>query len=409
MKTLALLTPPLRWFLLAMVLANTASVMVFTFLALYLTQLGATVPEVGLAFTLAAIVPVGLQVLGGWWSDSIGRLRTIAIGAAVATLGYVGILLAPTWEWVIVALAFEYVSGALVGPSYSAYITEQSPEAARGRVFGLMNGLFLIVTVIGPLLGGLLVGRLGYSGMLAAACALYMAAAAIRLWMALTLEPRPTGGRAGRPLDWRDLRRDLRRLAALLLSGGVLTWIFLTDGVRDVSFRLAEDFYPLYYAQIGGLTVDQIGGLRALGGLALMAATFLSGALADRYGERRMIVAGFALMAAGLAVFLQASDLAGFTVAAVVFQLGGGVIIPAYDAFVSKAVPADMRGVTFGVFQSSVGLIALPAPWLGAQLWERTGARTPFALTAVAAGLAAGLVWFKFTLAADEPPQEAAV
>ena len=66
-----LLNVNLRWFLLAMILANIAGQMGYSMLSLYLIDLGADVSQVGLVFTLASLVPTGLQILGGWLSDTI--------------------------------------------------------------------------------------------------------------------------------------------------------------------------------------------------------------------------------------------------------------------------------------------------------------------------------------------------
>jgi MFS family permease len=62
----------LRWFLLAMILANVASQMAYSLLSIYLIQMGASVSQVGLVFTVASLVPMALQILGGWLSDTIG-------------------------------------------------------------------------------------------------------------------------------------------------------------------------------------------------------------------------------------------------------------------------------------------------------------------------------------------------
>jgi MFS family permease len=43
-------------------------------LPLYLEQLHAGVAQIGLFFTLSAVIPLALQILGGWVSDSVGRL-----------------------------------------------------------------------------------------------------------------------------------------------------------------------------------------------------------------------------------------------------------------------------------------------------------------------------------------------
>ena len=62
-ETTADLTHVLRWFMLAMVLANIAGMMTPILLPIYLTELGADVTDVGLVFTLVPLWPcLGLQI-----------------------------------------------------------------------------------------------------------------------------------------------------------------------------------------------------------------------------------------------------------------------------------------------------------------------------------------------------------
>jgi hypothetical protein len=55
-------------------------------------------------------------------------------------------------------------------------------------------------------------------------------------------------------------------------------------------------------------------------------------------------------------------------------------------------------------------LISLPAPWIGAQLWERFSPRLPFVITAAAALLSVLPAWTKFVLPdkEDEPSRRLA-
>jgi MFS family permease len=389
-----LLNATLRWFLLAMILANVASEMYFTLLAVYLAQLGASVAQVGLVFSLAAVVPLALQIFGGWLSDSIGRLRTIAIGAVAASVGYVLMPLVPSWQWAILALSLEYISGSLVGPSFSAFIAEQSAEANRGKVFGISKGIFLTVAVIGPALGGFLADRLGFRPMLAIAAGLYVTAAILRVWMATAVRF-AAGDRSERPTV-RSLRTSLGTMAAMLVAGGLVTWILVTDGVQDVAYTLSGNLIPLYLLRLGGLDAQRIGWLVSLRGTGMIVATLASGWLSDRYGERRIIALGFVLQFVALTIFVQTRAVSGFALSAAIVGLGFGTLIPAYDSLVSKAIPEKMRGIAFGVFGTSIGLISLPAPWLGAQLWERLSPQAPFAVTALAAAVCVVLVWRKF-------------
>ncbi len=97
-KSRTLLNVNLRWFLLAMILANIAGAMAYSMLSLYLIDLGASVGQVGLVFTLASIVPMLLQIFGGWISDTIGCLRAIAISSSFAIFGYLLFFISPSWD-----------------------------------------------------------------------------------------------------------------------------------------------------------------------------------------------------------------------------------------------------------------------------------------------------------------------
>jgi MFS family permease len=99
------LTPYLLLFMLAMILANMGGNMYQPLEALYLKDLGAGIGQIGLFYTISQIIPLLLQILGGWLSDTIGRLRAIAIGSVVGVFVYVPLILATRWEWVLLASA----------------------------------------------------------------------------------------------------------------------------------------------------------------------------------------------------------------------------------------------------------------------------------------------------------------
>jgi MFS family permease len=248
--------------------------------------------------------------------------------------------------------------------------------------------------VIGPALGGFLADRLGFRPMLAIAAGLYVTAAILRVWMATAVRF-AAGDRSERPTV-RSLRTSLGTMAAMLVAGGLVTWILVTDGVQDVAYTLSGNLIPLYLLRLGGLDAQRIGWLVSLRGTGMIVATLASGWLSDRYGERRIIALGFVLQFVALAIFVQTRAVSGFALSAAIVGLGFGTLIPAYDSLVSKAIPEKMRGIAFGVFGTSIGLISLPAPWLGAQLWERLSPQAPFAVTALAAAVCVVLVWRKF-------------
>ncbi|HNM36121.1 MAG TPA: MFS transporter, partial [Anaerolineales bacterium] len=183
-KKQPLLSGILILFLTAMIFANIGGNMYEGLMPLYLKELKADITDIGLFFTLAQIVPLFLQILGGWVSDSLGRLRAIAIGSVFGLLGFIPLVLADTWHWLLIATAVGAIARALVGPSFDAFIAEHSTEENRGKVYGISQAIFMIVTVVGPPLGGWLTGAYGFKLMLFIAGVFYAIAVAMRLSMA---------------------------------------------------------------------------------------------------------------------------------------------------------------------------------------------------------------------------------
>ena len=397
-----LLSPLMLWFLFAMILANIAGTMTNLLMPIYLTELGASVGQVGLVFTLTSVVILLLQILGGWISDNIGRLRAIAIGSIGGVIGFFLMLISPTWQWMLISLAISMIPYALVGPSFGAFIAENSSEANRGRVYGLTGTIYQVTGIIGPPLGGVLAAQLGFKPMLLVAAIFYSMAAGLRIWMARTMKS--AGERAPRPLTSASFKSSLLLIWSMVIAGGVITWIFITDGVHDTAFRLSEQLQPLYLQQIGGLTLAQIGLLGSFFSAAMMVTPLLSGKLADRHGERLPIALGFLVIGGSIAIFLVAKAYPAFILVWVLAGCGEGLLSPAYQSLISKAVPIESLGAFNGIFYSSVGFIALPAPWIGAQLWERYNPQLPFFITMVVCFLSVIPIWFKFRL-----PEKAAL
>jgi MFS family permease len=388
--------------MLAMILANMGGSMYGPLEALYLKELGAGVAQIGLFYTLSQIIPLLLQILGGWVSDTLGRLRAIAIGSVVGIFVYVPLLLAQRWEWVLVSSALSAITRALIGPSFDAYIAEQSAPENRARLFGITQTLFGVVSVIGPLAGGYLVEAMGFKGMLLVAAVMYIVATIIRVAMARQVSK---GAKAATSsLTLASLKSNLGSIIGLILAGGLFTWLLITDGVRDIFFNMSMTFLSVYMQDYAQLTIGQIGLMNSIFGVAMIAIMMPAGWLSDKVGERVNITISFFLIAVSIGMIAavpEASPAWVYGLGWVIAGLGVGLATPAYQSLISKAVPERLRGVAFGLFSTSLGLVSLPAPLIGGFLWENVSPQFPFYLTAAASLLSMIPAWFKFKTSGD--------
>jgi len=371
-----------------MILANLGGSMYYPFLPIFLKSLGFPVKTIGLFFTLASILPLAFQVVGGWISDRIGRVRSIAFGSIAGSVGWAAIVIAPSMAaplvWLLASEAFSAVTRSLVGPSFDAFVAEQSTHENRARVFAVVQAVFMIVDITGPPLGGLIAERLSFCVLLWVAGGLYWAATSVRVAIALrerhgygTAAGVPAGGKVargktGRPVQGRKagFGPSLAALAVLAVSGGLFTWILVVDGALDISGRMNESFLPLFLKDVGLLSESRIGLLRGFSGLCTAAAMIPMGWLADSRGERWPLALGVALVCVSSAVFAFCKGFVSFAAAFAVLGVSGACVMPAIQSLVSKAIPARLRGMAFGFLSSTLGAFSFFAPALGGMLWQ---------------------------------------
>ncbi|MBI2778065.1 MAG: MFS transporter [Chloroflexi bacterium] len=110
----------------------------------------------------------------------------------------------------------------------------------------------------------------------------------------------------------------------------------------------------------------------------LAAFLLLAGALGDRYGRRRMFLAGLvgfgiASMACGLAPSLDVLALA-----RLVQGVTGALLVPGSLAIITSLFEGQARGRAFGIWASATSLVAVLGPPIGGAMVEAFGWRSTF-------------------------------
>jgi MFS family permease len=264
-------------------------------------------------------------------------------------------------------------------------------------VYGITDTIYTVVTVIGPPLAGWLADTYGFRIMLAVAAGIYVCATTIRLILA-KIAGKKRNEHENSGLSFESLKINFKTILELALAGGVLTWLLLTDGVRDTAFSISFRLMPLYLEEIGGMSLQQIGWLASFFGIASMLTTIPAGWFADKFGERIAIALGFILEFAAMLLLINVDSFLGFASVWALFGVAVGLLSPAYQSLLSKVLPERLRGTGFGLIQASLGIISLPAPAIGSLLWKTISPQAPFYITAVFALITVVPAWLKFKL-----------
>ncbi len=378
-----------------MALTNFAVTMPMVLIPVYIRELGATITQLGLFFTISMIFPILIKLLGGWLSDVIGRLQVILIGSVTGVLTFTVYALAPTWEAALLAPALMAITASLTIPAYAAYIADIAPEASRGRMFGVSQTVYRASGVIAPVIGGLLAAFIGFRFMFGVAAIVFAIAALIFFFL---LRTAPSLKLSAQQVSWQSLKSSFAQMWALFVAGGVIAWVLIIDGVRDMGMRLSFDLIPVFLTDIHSVSLQRIGFMDGVYGLALLLTLFPAGWLVDRTSERKVIALALVAGVLSRLILALSTDVWGFTISFALQGIGFGLFAPSGSSLISKAVPQNLRGVAYGLFATSISIFSLPSPWLGSQIWEFLGPRYPFLISVAIGTLLILPVWLKLRL-----------
>lgn len=98
-----------------------------------------------------------LMLVAGSLSDTLGRIRILYIGLIGFGITSILCAAAPTESFLIISRALQGAAGALLVPSSLALIMSSFTGARQGRAIGIWTSWTVVASVIGPLVGGLLI------------------------------------------------------------------------------------------------------------------------------------------------------------------------------------------------------------------------------------------------------------
>src|SRR5437762_8578132 len=195
-----------RWILVAAVLGSGIVFLDSTVVNVALPRIGRDLPRSFLGvlegqsyvYNAYLLTLSALLILAGAVNDFYGRKRTFLLG--LLGFGATSVLcgFAPTMEVLVVFRILQGATGALLVPGSLALITASFDGEEQGRAFGTWAGASGATTILGPLVGGLLVDTISWRS----AFFINVPLVAVAAWATWRHVPESRDEHATRSFDW---------------------------------------------------------------------------------------------------------------------------------------------------------------------------------------------------------------
>jgi MFS family permease len=356
-------------------------------LPLLLRAEGASSLDVVWVYTALGAANYAFQYVGGVWAERVGRRRAIAVPTAVAGIGFALASRMPNWAPMAALLLVSYACFAIQSPSFVTLLADSVPEDRRAGAFARFQLAGGISSVIGPLIGFVLLPRVPGPDLLLGTGCVYLLGGTAR---ALLLCEPPRSGRQRGRVSAADLGRG-DGLRLLLVSLGVTLVTSLT---------VSGPFFTLFAHHVEHLSGAQIDLLFAIGPIGAVAVSHLAGVWVRRVGGARILALGLLAQTGALLAWPLLPGLAGGAAVFIASYMGYQAVNVAFSEY--RVALAAGSGAIIGATGSLSGAAFLGGPPAGGALraWLPVG---PF-LLAAAAALATAWLGVRRPAAAVEPP-----
>ena len=300
----------------------------------------------GFAVTVVWASYAVTQFPAGLLDDRIGERILLTTSLVLAAGSVVLLSVAPAVSVFLVACAAFGLGTGLYGPPRGTALSNLFADKDDVAI-GLTLAAGSIGAALLPAAAGTVVEGLGVKTTLGVASPLFLLSA-VGVWRAV---PQSTGETpdASTTEELRNALRDATDRTVLTAVGAVTIMVFTFQGLTT--------FLPTYLMQTKGLSQGTASTLFALMFVSGAGFQVLGGSAADRFGERRVMVAVAALGAVTVAAlpFVQ-----GFAALAVVVCLVGVrlAINPLTNAYVVDVLPNDEEGTAWGLLRTAYFFVA---------------------------------------------------
>ena len=314
-------------------------------------------------------------------------------GLFIFTLGSLLCGFSPNVRWLIGFRIFQGLGAVVMQALGTAIIVEAFPSRERGRALGIMGSIISIGISLGPAIGGMVIGGIGWRWIFLINVPLGIVAILVCVRFLPLIPSRQSNqkfdilgafilfytlGSFALGMTFGQSQGFGHSLVKMLLISsfaGVILFLIIEKRVRfpmtdlnmfrniPFSLNLMMGFFtfitlggvfiiPFYLQLVKHYPPQQIGLIMMVTPVSVALFSYLSGALSDRFGTKGLSITGLLILSAGcfsISTLNQESGVAGYLLRMIPLGIGLGIFQTPNNSAIMGAAAAERLGVASGL------------------------------------------------------------
>jgi len=357
-------------------------------LPLYATSLGATPTVLGLLTSSFAILIAVGQLGGGYLVERVAPRRLVSLG--IGTYAAANVLIS-TAGAALPLIAFRSLAGLGSGVnqvSERLYVAQAIDRTRLAFANGVLSAAGSAGTVLGPTVGGLLVGvsdlRLPF---------LAVSATSALAFVGSLFLPKPPAEAPAKAAEIEPTEPTVGRRFAWSAATRILVLLFLIQTSFQAGFGAFITTYAVFTQERLRWATAEVGLVFSAFGLGSILLGPVLANLADRRGRRDIAILGAGLVLLFPIVFVAELPRPVLYLVSVLSGAGVTALEASYFALLADATDGGRRGRAYGWISALSSLGIVVGATGASQLWDRTGdVGLGLLTTAVGLGLVVGFL-----------------
>jgi len=324
---------------------------------------------------------------GGWLTDHWGQRKSLLLFSLISIAGYILVLVWQSWLALLLGSFLFLAWSALSLPATFSVIATSLQSHRHTMGVGVQSMIRRVPMMLGPLLGGWLLTRFGWTDGVRYALALCIGMSLLTLaFQWFMFEP----DKKASAQNNRSNSTTISFLGVVKTFTPALRELLVSDILIRFCERIPYAFIILWAMDHGGLTAQQFGYLAVFEMVTAMFCYLPVAHLADKYGRRPFVLITFVFFTLFPVTLLFAHDFRWLALAFVVRGLKEFGEPARKALIIGEAVP-ELRARTYGAYYLIRDCTVTSGSFLGAWLWS-VSPQANFIGAALCGAL--GTIWF---------------